>query len=73
MIPKFEKKSFPIVCRARRDESIDVMAYIEYVMIDVYNILHFNQYSELAISLNIFLFSANNSKTNSKFEKKKIH
>ena len=35
----------------------------------VYNTLHFDQYSRLAISLKICLFSANNSNTNSKFEK----
>ena len=53
MIPKFEK-SFSSVCRACRDKSYT---------------LHFDQYSRLAIRLNIFRLSAINSKTNSKFEK----
>ena len=38
---------------------------------DYKNTLHFDQYSRLAIPLTIFRFSAINSKTNSKFEKKK--
>ena len=34
----------------------------------MYNVLYSNQYSRLSIRLNIFRFSANNSKTNLKFE-----
>ena len=46
MIPKFEKKSFhQFVARASQDESIDV---------PIANTLHFDQYSDLAICLNIF-------------------
>ena len=36
----------------------------------MYNTWHFDQYSRVAICLNIFWFSANNSKPNLKFEKK---
>ena len=36
------------------------------------NTLHFDQYPRLAIHLNIFQFSANNSKTNAKLDKKKV-
>ena len=36
----------------------------------MYSTLDFDQYSLLAISLNIYQFSANNSKTDLKFEKK---
>ena len=35
----------------------------------MYSILHIDQYSRLAIRFDIFQFSANNSKTNMKFEK----
>ena len=35
----------------------------------IYNTLHFGQYSRIVIVLNIFRFSAKNSKTNSKFWK----
>ena len=57
VIKTFEKR-FPLVCRACWDKSIDI------------NILHFDQYSCLAISLNIFYSLAINSKMNLKFEKK---
>ena len=40
------KKSYPLVCRACQDESID------------YNTLHFDEYSRLTIGLNIFRFFA---------------
>ena len=51
------ENSFPLVCRASRDDLL------------IYNALHFDQQSRLIICLNIFRFSANNSKTNLKFEK----
>ena len=35
----------------------------------IYNTVKFDQYSRLAIRLNIFRFSANNSKTNQKYVK----
>ena len=57
--PKFQK-SFPLVCRACRVESIDIA---------IANTLKFDQYSHHVIRLNIFRFSAINSKTNFKFEK----
>ena len=48
MIPKLEK-SFLLVCRVCQDELI-------------YEVLKFDQYSHLVIRLNIFWFSAINSK-----------
>ena len=38
----------------------------------IYNTLYFDQYSHLAVRLNIFRFSADKSETNLKFEKKKF-
>ena len=57
MTLKFEE-SFPLVYRACRDESIDI-----------YHMKN-EQYSCLAIRLNIFWILANDSKTNSNFEEK---
>ena len=56
MIPKFEK-SFPLVDRACRVESIDT----EHI--EIWSMF------TLAIRSNIFLFFANNLKTNTKLEK----
>ena len=60
MYAKFKKKNFQLVCRAFQEKSIDI---------NIYNSLHFDQYSHLAIRFNIFLFSAINSKKNFKFVK----
>ena len=45
--------------------------FVEFVKTNplMYNTLQFGQYSRLAIRLNIFWFSAINSKTNLKYEK----
>ena len=56
MIPKFEKSFHKFV------EHVETNPYI-------YNTLHLDQYSCLAIRLNIILFSAIYSETNLKFEK----
>ena len=58
MIPKFEKKNFSIVGRACRVKSIDV-GITHCTLINIH----------ISIRLNIFWFSANDSKTNLKFEK----
>ena len=52
MIPKFKKKNFH--------------KFVEHVETNplIYKTLHFDQYSHLAIRLNIFRFSGTNSKTN---------
>ena len=54
MIPKFVRKLY--ISLLRQNPLI-------------YNTLQFGQYSRLAIRLNIFRFSANNSKAVLKFEK----
>ena len=62
MIPKYEKKNFPLPSFVELVESNPLILT-----------LHFDQYSRFAIHLNIFWFSSNNSITNSKFEKKAFH
>ena len=46
--------------------------FVEHVETNplIYNTLYFDQFPRLAIRSNIFRFSANNLKTNPKFEKK---
>ena len=61
-----------IVTNSKNDSEIWKKAFHRFVELVetnllICNILHFDQYSRLAIRLNIFLFSANNSKTKSKF------